>query len=186
MLHPCDCALSQSPPDCVGNLQLSKQGVGDAFSKPRCRWGCVTVEEIARKKEGKKETGIAVGHSPRSLESMVTALCSSRPPAGAAPPNRARKSGRAVSPAGLRVATMRFRLVMAMLSPSNSRASNLGKWDRNSRMVAVFIVMQDCVTMPPVSRKARESYFILGLHHNLTLGDSGSVTRPLPKPRTPA
>ncbi len=83
---------------------------------------------------------------------MVTALCSSRPPAGAAPPNLARKSGRAESPAGLSVATTRLRLVMAMLSPSNSRASNLGKWDRNSRIVAVFIVIQDCVTMPPESR----------------------------------
>ena len=48
---------------------------------------------------------------------------------------------------------MRLRLVMAMLSPSKSRASSRGKWDLNSRIVAVFIVRHYCVTSAPVSIK---------------------------------
>lgn len=73
---------------------------------------------------------------------------------------------------------MRLRLVMAMLSPSNSRDSNFGKWERNSRTVAVFIVIQNCVTKTPESRPLTDvGQEAAVVRMNAAYGDAGSASK---------
>ena len=70
---------------------------------------------------------------------------------------------------------MRLRLVMAMLSPSKSRASSRGKWDLNSRIVAVFIVRHYCVTSPQVSTWEKRAQIKLTCSTGPVAGASSAV-----------